>query len=284
MRDWIVGLKKGASQRNEGMDPAAWNAIEEDAGLPVPEELRDLYEAMNGAFLRPDVRLVHFSADTGPGPGVLEQSRSQGISELPQTGVWVFGVKGDGQLLFAVRKGELAQGELPAPEWVASLSDDEWVFGVRRGPSDFRFYRSLEVLLSRLVPPAETEDFGDVTFARALNAVQGALDFLEDEEEAFSGRPAQEIEVGATRVVTLYPPPESRAPAARRKQQKKKPAPAARRAKPKSKPNPKTKSRTKVAKKTMSPPKATKKKATTKKTAAKKTAKKPAKKAAKKKK
>jgi hypothetical protein len=178
MRDWIIGLQKSASQRNDGVNPHEWLAIETEAGLPVPAELRELYEAMDGARLAPDVRLITFRGGD-EGPGVIDQSRAH-VAGLPQRGVWLFGVKGQGQQLFAARRRELANSPEPKPDWLPSVGDDEFVYGIRKTTDDIKHYRSLEQLLTRLVPPAQTEDFGDITYARALTAVQGALDQLED--------------------------------------------------------------------------------------------------------
>src|SRR5262245_9260799 len=44
MRDWIIGLHKGAEQRRPGVAPDDWREIETEAGLTVPQPLRDLYE------------------------------------------------------------------------------------------------------------------------------------------------------------------------------------------------------------------------------------------------
>ncbi len=178
MRDWIVGLKKGASQQQGGVDTALWESLEEETGTPVPSELRDLYEAMNGAIFAPDVEL--WSLREGE-RNLLEQSREP-LPGFPDSGVWRFGSQGGGGQLFAARLQELADSDLSLPDWLAQAEDDRWVYGLHREGTDPRFYRSLEQLLGILVPPTQTEEFGDATYARALNVVQGALDGLEEDE------------------------------------------------------------------------------------------------------
>lgn len=221
MRDWIVGLQKAATERGQGFAASEWEAVESTVGQPVPTELRDLYEAMDGAVLQPDVRLIHFHG-TYDYPGVLEWSR-QPPEGLPSAGVWLFGTKGEDQPLFAVRKRELMQLDGGAPEWLSSVGDEEWIFGFRNAAGDLRLYRTLEGLLARLVPPAQTEEFGDITYARALVAVQGALGQLGEED------------LDRTRKVDVYPPPEARPPRAARKAPRK-PAPKKSKAKAKKKP------------------------------------------------
>jgi hypothetical protein len=231
MRDWIIGLQKAATQRNAGVNPNEWLSIESDAGLPVPGELRELYEAMDGARLNPDVRLLTFRSSS-EGPGALEQSRSH-IAGLPARGVWLFGVKGTGQQLFAARRRELSSMPTPQPEWLTSVGDDGFVFGVRKTSEDVKFYRTLEQLLTRLVPPAQTEEFGDITYARALSAVQGALDLLEDAKtDSFEANE----EIGRTTKVEIPAALRAKATKPKRAKAKAKAKPKARKpAKPKRK-------------------------------------------------
>jgi hypothetical protein len=247
MRDWILGLQKGAAEKRPGLESSQWSMIEADAGKPVPSELRALYETMNGARLHPDVQLIPFGQN-GDRPGVVEQSRSQ-IPGLPEDGVWQFGVKGSTQELFAVRKADLMDGGVGAlPGWVDSLPDEQWVYGIHRSSGDHGFYKSLEELISHIVPPAETEEIGENTFVRALSAVQGALDDFDEEE-------------GDIPVPTRKPKPAAKRPA--KKAAKKKAAP------------PKKAASKKSAKKAAKPKKAAK-------ASKKRAVKKPAKRAAKK--
>ncbi len=169
MREWIVGLRKAAVKAGEGICASEWGELESEAGQPVPDELKELYEAMNGASLRPDVKLYKLKGDSKT-PGALEHSKGQ-------KGVWVFGQRGSSQKLFAIRVKELRQKPKP-PERASELSDGEWVWGIRKG-DEARYFRSLEQLIERVVPPVETEDIGEVTYAQALSAVQGALEDLE---------------------------------------------------------------------------------------------------------
>ena len=225
MRDWIVGLQKGAAERGEGLDPQEWASLEEAAGLQVPAELKDLYEAMNGAKLEAEVALASFRGDKDP--GVLEHSQ-RGSPGLPPRGTWIFGHREGSQPLFSVSASALREHGARAPDWLGELGEDDWVFGIHRGEDDVRFYRSLEQLLARLVPPVQTEEFGDSTYARALTAVQGALDGLEEGDEELT---------------PVVPATRARRPEPRRTE-KSGPAPktsAKAKAKPKAKPKPKPK-------------------------------------------
>src|SRR5688572_25697004 len=124
MREWIMGLQKSATERGEGRSPLGWLAIEQGAGKPVPGELRDLYEAMDGAMLPPDVKLAPFAA-------VAELSRG--------LGGWWFGAKGAGQRLFAARRRELLEaGPAGLPDWVSKLEEDDWAYGLQVSATELR--------------------------------------------------------------------------------------------------------------------------------------------------
>ncbi len=186
MRDWIVGMQKAASESGPGIAPGEWASIEGAMGLVPPAELKDLYEAMDGARLPPDVRLFPWRGDGGE--SVIEQGRGNG-GRVSGPGVIRFGVKGEGQPLFAARKSALASvGGLA--DWVAHVGDDEWLFGIDRNDAEVRVYRTLEELLSRLVPPVQTEEFGEVTYGRALNLVQGTLQKIEETAGGTTKAPA----------------------------------------------------------------------------------------------
>jgi hypothetical protein len=166
MRDWIVGLAKAATEREPGLAAPQWPEVENRAGQPMPDELRDLYSEMNGAAFVSGVRL--FSLGGNGAPGVLDRS-------APDR--WTFGER-EGQELFSARKRAVAEEaqSAPLPDWFQTLPGDDWVYGLRRRETgETKLYRTLEHLLAVLVPPVETEEFGENTFARALTAVQGAI-------------------------------------------------------------------------------------------------------------
>jgi len=163
MREWIVGLRKAARLPGDGVSPDAWAALEKKAGRAFPPELRELYEAMNGGALPPDVNLY-------PADEVFEHSKSSKAT-------WVFGTKGRDRKLFSVRGKELKAGAEPPP-FAAQMRDDQWAYGVKKG--DFiRYFGTLEEMLVLMVPPVETEDIGETTYAQALSAVAGALKGLQ---------------------------------------------------------------------------------------------------------
>ncbi|MBI3182756.1 MAG: SMI1/KNR4 family protein [Myxococcales bacterium] len=171
MREWIVGLQKGAQQAGPGIRPEEWAGIEAASGVPVPLELRELYQAFDGAFLAPDVRLFRFRAE-GKEAGVLERSRAPGKRG------WSFGLKGESEPLFAARKMDLLAQGMKVPEWLQPLPDNEWCYGFVRADGEVRQYRTLEQLLARLVPPFQTEEFGDITYTAALSAVAGTVEAI----------------------------------------------------------------------------------------------------------
>lgn len=175
MSDWMVGVIKAATDRGPGLDDAALNALEAGFGEPLPPALRQLYAQMNGASFAPDVRLrvAGTSEDN-----LLAASRGA-VGAWPAGVVWQFGTRGDIEPLFAGRSAKLRPliGDR-APAWIASLPDDAWIFGVGSDEGGYSLFRSLEGLLWKLIPPVETEDFGENTFVRALNAVESAIDAL----------------------------------------------------------------------------------------------------------
>lgn len=163
MREWIVGLQKAAKTKLKGIDPMRWFRL--DGGVnAVPDELRDVYEVMDGARLPPNVTLLPFFSEEGV-RGVVERS-----VEAPG---WTFGEKGPDETLITARKKDIPAELLP--EWAHFLRDDEWLYAVRAANGTLRCFRSMEHMMRTLVPPAETEEFGEVTYAKALSAIQSQL-------------------------------------------------------------------------------------------------------------
>lgn len=180
MRDWIVGLQKAAIEHRAGVSPEAWTRTEADAGYEAPEELRDLYAALNGASFASGVVLYPVGG-AGDHKGMIEQNAS-GIAGLPTSDVWRFGRK-DQEHLAAVRKRRVseidqADGAAP-PDWLEEAGDDAWIYVARdESTNGLRIYRTLELLLAPRVPPAEAEEFGERTYARALRLVEDAISDL----------------------------------------------------------------------------------------------------------
>jgi hypothetical protein len=191
MRDWILGLEKAAVSRKPGVGDFDWGEVGAELERAVPDELRDLYKVINGATFNNGVRL-HPLRGMGVSPTVLDESRIH-------PGYWAFGEAAEFPL-FAVQR-EVVQDVHPdadLPEWVSALPSDQWLYGTHRS-GQLKFYRSLEQLLGVLVPPAQTEEFGDITYARAMSAVQGALSEL--------GTQANGVPEKAARPKTARPKP-----------------------------------------------------------------------------
>ncbi|WPB72628.1 hypothetical protein KYC5002_26605 [Archangium violaceum] len=146
--------------------------------MPFPEKLGTLYRTFDGGELQGEVMLFPLHGPEGA-PSVLEKTRLK-LESLPAAGVWRIGVKGPHRQLFAARKSAMVeQADSPLPGWAESLSEDDWIYGTwETEKRELRLYRTLQTMLEVLVPPAEVEEFGDRTFARALSAVQGALSDL----------------------------------------------------------------------------------------------------------
>lgn len=178
MRDWILGLQKAALEHRAGVTDAEWTAAMTESRIDAPDELRDFYLQLNGASFASGVVLFALRG-TGEVKGVLEQSRT-GAGGLPADDVWRIGRR-DQEHLAAVRKArltEIDQAEASAPpDWLESAPDEAWVFVARDEKTNgLRIYPTLERLLTSRIPPAESEDFGDRTFARAMSLVENALD------------------------------------------------------------------------------------------------------------
>src|SRR5689334_2522960 len=138
MRDWIVGYRKAAKNAGPGVAQTELHRFEEEAGEGLPDELRDLYQEMNGGGVWEGGVLFPFR------PQPPEEGRS---AERRASGAWLFGAKGDSQELFATRRRALAAeaGEAAIPEWVQALEGDLWLFGAKdEQKQQLRVYRTLE--------------------------------------------------------------------------------------------------------------------------------------------
>lgn len=180
MADWIVGLRKAAVESRPGASDDDLTRVEELVGLPLPSELRKLYAQMNGGSFEPDVAL--YALEQAPdAAGVVETTR-KGLGGLPARGVWRFGLRGGGDQLFAARRGTL--DNLPpavSPGWMRELPAESWLYGRKNTDTgELELFKSLQALLWNLIPPVESEDFGEHTYAKAMNAVQEALQAFEE--------------------------------------------------------------------------------------------------------
>ncbi len=224
MRDWIVGYRKAARNAGPGVGEGELQRQEEQAGIGMPEELRDLYREMNGGELLEGVVLFPLRAQAGD-DGRFADARS--------SGAWSFGAKGDSQELIAVPRGALAveAGGATVPEWVQNVEEAAWLY-VARDPQkqQLRVYRTLEQMLATMIPPPQVEEFGDVTYARALTAVRGAIETMREETgdstvSKVTARPKPSKKPGKSKA---KPKPKAKAKASSAKSRKK---PAAKSAK-----------------------------------------------------
>jgi hypothetical protein len=182
MHEWLEALQKSAKTTTPGTAAEELRRAETEAGVPLPGELGDLYSAFNGGSFEGDVVLFPLHGE-GEQASVLEKTR-KALVGLPVSGVWRFGLKGRHRHLFTARKSAMEQqGDGgPLPEWVQALGDEDWLYGTwEEEKRELRMYRSLSQMLNVLVPPVEREEFGDRTFARAIAAVEGALNELTSE-------------------------------------------------------------------------------------------------------
>jgi hypothetical protein len=216
MRDWILGLQKAAAARQPGAPVDAIRVLEADVGQVMPEELRELYLAVNGAVFPSDVTLFPLRAG-GNDRGLLERTRAP-VEGLPRQGTWRFGLRGFGEHLFAAQKAGLAalSAELEMPAWFGALAPEAWVFGLKsEDTGELSVHKTLEQLLWTLIPPAETEEFGENTFSRALSAVELAMGQL--------GPPESEGSSGGKQKPSVKPERPAKRPAVK-KTAKRKPA------------------------------------------------------------
>jgi hypothetical protein len=172
--EWIWGYLKGAGARGSPARAEVWTELESALG-EAPPEVRALYTQADGASLNGGVLLHPLVGQKGVA-GVLEQSQSRkGLPPFARRGVWRLGEHGR-QALFAVRRGDLEPPSgRDSPSWLAGLQKEGWVFFRWEAKQKPRFYSSLENLLAALVPPTQTEEFGEETFTRALNSVERAM-------------------------------------------------------------------------------------------------------------
>jgi hypothetical protein len=174
MRDWIVSIEEAAIERGLGTTAESWSEAERILGSGGPEELRDLYSAMDGARLLGGVELFPLRGETGHAVLAPGASRAPG---LPPTEVWLFGRR-DEDDLFALRKRRIDEIEQPdvfaAPAWLDEVADDDWIY-VSQGAStgEVRLHRTLPDLLIELISDRDVEGVG--AFSRARLRLESTL-------------------------------------------------------------------------------------------------------------
>lgn len=165
--DWVAAIERAAIERGPGATSADWTEAERVLGQRGPEELRELYEAMDGARMPGGVELFPLRGEIGHAVLAPGASRAPG---LPATDVWLFGRR-DEDDLFAIRKGRINDIEQPdvfaAPRWFDEVGDDDWVYIAQDASTrEVRLYRRLTDLLDELLAEPEYEGAGRLSRAR----------------------------------------------------------------------------------------------------------------------
>jgi len=177
MADWIVGLRKAAVESRPGASEEALTRVEALVGLSLPRELRTLYAQMDGGSFEPDVAL--YALQQAPDAAGVAEATREGLSGLPPRGVWRFGLRGGGDHLFAAQHSTLKLPPETAPAWMRDLPAEAWLYGRKNTDTgELEVFKSLQALLWHLIPPVESEDYGENTLAKAMNAVTDALKTL----------------------------------------------------------------------------------------------------------
>ena len=177
MADWIVGLRKAAVESRPGASEEALTRVEALVGLSLPRELRTLYAQMDGGSFEPDVAL--YALEQAPDASGVAEATRKGLAGLPARGVWRFGLRGGGDHLFAAQRSALKLPPETSPGWMRDLPAEAWLYGRKNTDTgELEVFKSLQALLWHLIPPVESEDYGENTLAKAMNAVTDALKTL----------------------------------------------------------------------------------------------------------
>src|SRR4051812_7725442 len=86
-------LLKSATSRGPGLYPQTWDAVATRSSLPVPRELRELYELSDGARFSGEVRLWSWKE--------VEEHTQRGLGSLKSSEVWLLGTKRETGVFFA---------------------------------------------------------------------------------------------------------------------------------------------------------------------------------------
>lgn len=174
MRDWIVSIEEAAIERGPGATAESWSEAEVILGSGGPEELRDLYSAIDGARLHGGVELFPLRGETGHAVVAPGATRAPG---LPATEVWHFGRR-DEDDLFAIRKRRIDEIEQPdvfaAPPWLDAVAEDAWIY-VSQGAStgEVRLFPTLGALMDELLSEQGLGESG--AFSRARLRLESTL-------------------------------------------------------------------------------------------------------------
>lgn len=170
--NWLTVLLKAATSRGSGIHPDTWRVVATRSKLPVPADVRALYESTDGARFSGEVTIWTWKE--------VEEHTSRGLGGMKADEVWLLGTKRETGIFFCARSRPLLRA-VPAAartNWLRSVDADGFVYGLWRAADDVIVVRSLQELLSMSVA-RPGEDFGEVTYVRAMHAVKNALAELE---------------------------------------------------------------------------------------------------------
>ncbi len=170
--NWLTPLLKSATSRGSGVHPDTWRAVATRSVLPVPDEVRALFEQTDGARFSGEVTLWTWKE--------VEEHTSRGLGTLKPADIWLLGTKRETGIFFASRSRPLLRA-LPAAartNWLRSVDAESFVYGLWRAVDDVFVVNTLKELLSMSIA-RPGEDFGEVTYVRAMHAVKSALAELE---------------------------------------------------------------------------------------------------------
>jgi hypothetical protein len=170
--NWLATLLKSATSRGPGLHPETWAAVEARSSLEVPEDVRELYQFSDGARFSGEVRLWSWKE--------VEEHTAKGLGSLQASEVWLLGTKRETGFFFTGHPRPVLRA-LPASartNWLRSIPPQEFVYGLWRAADDVFVVRSLQELLQMSIP-RPGDDFGEVTYVRAMAAVKNVLDALE---------------------------------------------------------------------------------------------------------
>ncbi len=196
--NWLPILLKSATSRGPGLFPQTWATLEAEQPLPVPAEVRELYQATDGARFSGEVRLWSWKE--------VEEHSARGLGALGPADAWLLGTKRETGVFFAALPRPLLRA-LPASartNWLRSVPASEFVYGLWRAADDVFVVRSLRELLSLSIP-RPGDDFGEVTYVRAMQAVKTALDALEAPPPRPSGPKAAASKRSEVKTVSARP-------------------------------------------------------------------------------
>src|SRR5688500_1310920 len=128
--NWLTPLLKTATSRGSGIHPQTWSVVEDRASLPVPDEVRALYEQTDGARFSGEVTLWSWKE--------VEERTQKGLGSLKSSDVWLLGTKRETGIFFAARPRPLMRA-LPAAartNWLRSVDAAAFVYGVWRAADD----------------------------------------------------------------------------------------------------------------------------------------------------